>query len=245
MAKRKKTDTPPKPPQFRTTPFSALKGVAVAAPVQSQTPAAETAVAPVTLADEADIFLQAMAGVERMNGGQSAARKPASGSGGTAKSEAASPITGTGGDLERAERQAFARAIASLKLDVTFSDGTPADEELKPLGGNRLRQLKRGIISVERQLDLHGLTREEALEELPRFLRSASAHGEQAVLVITGKGNNSPAEPVLQQAVAGWLRDAGRKLVKEFVPAPREMGGSGAFVVFMRKQAASAPVKSS
>jgi DNA-nicking Smr family endonuclease len=55
-----------------------------------------------------------------------------------------------------------------------------------------------------------------------------------AVLVITGKGNNSTGEPVLQQAVAAWLRDAGRELVLEIAPAPREMGGSGAFVVFLR-----------
>jgi DNA-nicking Smr family endonuclease len=41
---------------------------------------------------------------------------------------------------------------------------------------------------------------------------------------------------VLQQAVTGWLRDAGKKLVVEFASAPREMGGSGAFVVFLREQ---------
>ena len=87
---------------------------------------------------------------------------------------------------------------------------------------------------MERQLDLHGLTREEALVALARFLKSASVHGEKAVLVITGKGNNSPGEPVLQQAVVAWLRDTGRKLVVEFAPAPREMGGSGAFVIFLR-----------
>jgi DNA-nicking Smr family endonuclease len=124
--------------------------------------------------------------------------------------------------------------IGRLKLEVRFSDPLPDEDELKPLAGNRLRQLKRGIVSVGHQLDLHGLTREEALEALPGFLRSARTHGQAAALVITGKGNNSPGEPVLQQAVASWLRDAGRELVVEFTPAPREMGGSGAFVVFLR-----------
>jgi DNA-nicking Smr family endonuclease len=84
-------------------------------------------------------------------------------------------------------------------------------------------------------LDLHGLRREEALAALPRFLRSALQKGQKAVLVITGKGNHSAEEPVLQQAVASWLREAGRELVVEFAPAPREMGGSGAFVVFLRE----------
>ena len=97
--------------------------------------------------------------------------------------------------------------------------------------------MKRGIVSVNHQLDLHGLTREEALAALPGFLRSAQNKGQKAVLIITGKGNHSPEEPVLLQAVASWLREAGRTTVLEFAPAPREMGGSGAFVVFLRQPA--------
>jgi DNA-nicking Smr family endonuclease len=124
--------------------------------------------------------------------------------------------------------------IGRLKLDVKFSEQFLDEDVLKPLSGNRIKQLKRGIITVDHQLDLHGLTRDEALAELPRFLRSARQMKQVAALVITGKGNNSPLEPVLQQAVGAWLRDAGRDLVVEFAPAPREMGGSGAFVVFLR-----------
>jgi len=130
-----------------------------------------------------------------------------------------------------------------LKLEVKFTEQLPDEDELKPLSGNRLKQLKRGIITVDHQLDLHGLTRDEALAELPRFLRSARLRGQTAALIITGKGNNSPAEPVLQQAVAAWLRDKGREPVVEFAPAPREMGGSGAFVVFLRPLPESAAPK--
>jgi DNA-nicking Smr family endonuclease len=128
----------------------------------------------------------------------------------------------------------FRQEIGRLKLEVKFTEQLPDEDELKPLSGNRLKQLKRGIITVDHQLDLHGLTRDEALSELPRFLRSARLRDQTAALIITGKGNNSSAEPVLQQAVAAWLRDAGREHVVEFAPAPREMGGSGAFVVFLR-----------
>ena len=136
--------------------------------------------------------------------------------------------------VDQAETEAFSLAIGQLKLDVAFADKFPEDDEFKTLGANRLRQLKKGIIRLDRQLDLHGLTREEALVALSRFLRNAQVHGEKAALVITGKGNNSPAEPVLQQAVAAWLREAGKELVSEFDSAPREMGGSGAFVVFLK-----------
>jgi len=142
---------------------------------------------------------------------------------------------------DTAAAELFLQEIGRLKLEVKFTESLPDEDELKPLSGNRLRQMKRGIISVDYQLDLHGLTRDEALAELPRFLRTARMKGQTAVLVITGKGNHSTSEPVLQQAVAGWLRDAGRELVLEFAPAPREMGGSGAFVVFLRPAIQPAP----
>jgi DNA-nicking Smr family endonuclease len=36
--------------------------------------------------------------------------------------------------------------------------------------------------------------------------------------------------------VAEWLRKKGKGLVAEFSAAPRELGGSGAFVVFLKKK---------
>ncbi len=237
MAKKKSRHTEPKPAEFHTTPFSALRGVAVAATSQSVEPARPIP-RPEPVEDDSELFLRAMDDVKRLG------RRDAPAGAATQTQQQTQQVRPAPGraaaekrqpELDRGEREAFSKAIGQLKLDVTFSDQTPEDEELKPLGANRLRQLKRGVVSVERQLDLHGLTREEALEALPRFLGSAAAHGEKAVLVITGKGNNSLVEPVLQQAVLGWLRDAGRKLVVEFAPAPREMGGSGAFVVFLRR----------
>ena len=140
-----------------------------------------------------------------------------------------------GEELLIVEEGAFLEEIGRLKLDTKFSNSIPDEGELQPLAGNRLRQVKRGVVSVSHQLDLHGLTREEALEALHRFLHSAQKKGQKAVLVITGKGNHSPEEPVLHQAVASWLRDSGRATVLEFAPAPREMGGSGAYVVFLRQ----------
>ena len=40
--------------------------------------------------------------------------------------------------------------------------------------------------------------------------------------------------PVLQGAVSHWLSERGKGMVAEFAPAPREKGGSGAFVVFLK-----------
>lgn len=227
MAKKKRQDTPAKPQVFHTTPFSALKGVAVSpATTKEPEPPGPVASPPTKEDDGAELFLREMGGVRRLAAGPPPAR-----SGAQPPKPARAPVAP---EIDRTEQEAFTQAIGQLKLDVTFADSLPVDEELKPLGANRLRQLKKGVIRVDRQLDLHGLTRDEALEALPRFLRNARLHGEKAVLIITGKGYNSPGEPVLQQAVAAWLRDAGRAFVVEFTPAPREMGGSGAFVAFLR-----------
>ena len=240
MTKKNRQHTPPKPPQFACTPFSTLKGVAVPGkpPTAVEPPTTATPPPPQPEENASDLFLQAMAGTRRLHtpvptvdarvtsGDRATSVRPK-----TAKA-AVSPE-------EAAAAELFIQEIGRLKLEVKFTEQLPDEDELKPLSGNRLKQLKRGIISVEHQLDLHGLTRDEALAELPRFLHSARMRCQTAALVITGKGLNSPGEPVLQQAVAGWLRDTGRESVLEFAPAPREMGGSGAFVVFLRPLAAT------
>ena len=230
MAKKKRQANPPKQQEFYATPFSALKGVAVSLPQPLLTEPVQASPPPVIAEDDADLFLQAMVSVIQLDGSHKQQKSSAPGR----KPERTPAVSPRREKVEQAEIEVFSQAIGQLKLDVAFADKFPEDDELKPLGANRLRQLKKGVIRLDRQLDLHGLTREEALEALPRFLRNARVHGEKAVLVITGKGNNSPAEPVLQQAVAAWLREAGKDMVAEFDSAPREMGGSGAFVVFLK-----------
>jgi len=235
MAKKQRRNTPQPAREFRTTPFTGLKGVKVAeaAPAprakEQQQPRAELD------ADDHDLFLHAMAGATPLHPIRQPRQKPGNAEPEQALDGRCPPRKARQPSVEEQEADLlFVQEIKRLKLEARFGDSLPDDGELRPLAGNRLKQLKRGIVSVDRQLDLHGLTREEALLALPRFLLAARSAEQKAVLVITGKGNNSPGEPILQQAVASWLRDAGKDLVLEFAPAPREMGGSGAFVVFIR-----------
>ena len=228
MAKKKQREpNPPKIKEFHSSPFGALKGVAVleAAPVKVPPPVVQKPTEP---ADGGkDLFLQAVYDVRPLH---PSAKKPGKAGSHPLQKTAVKRME----ELRIVEEGAFLEEIGRLKIDAKFTDSAPDEDELQPLSGNSLRQVKRGIVSVSHQLDLHGLTREEALDALSRFLGSARKRGEKAVLVITGKGNHSPEEPVLHQAVASWLRDTGRSAVLEFAPAPREMGGSGAYVVFLR-----------
>lgn len=223
--KKTKTESQPKEKPFRTTAFTALKGLVIQADkavASISTVIANSSLKPIE--DDGLLFLQAMEGICRFDSKDKSVENKVQ----------IPPIVQVCQDSETSPA-AFMLEIKRLKLDVTFTDEKPTEYELKPLSSNRSRQLKRGTISVSAQLDLHGLTKDEAFFELPRFLASARNRNESAVLVITGKGNNSIAEPILQQAVASWLRDGGRSFVSEFAPAPREMGGNGAFVVFLKK----------
>lgn len=233
MAKKKTHITnPPKPKEFLVTPFGSLKGIAVqeSVPTQSVKPVVQKS----EPADEGgvNLFLEAVVDVRPL---QPAAKKPLKAGTAPLKKRALQAEE----KLLIVDESVFLEEIGRLKMDSQFRDDIPNEDELQPLAGNRLRQVKRGVVSVSHQLDLHGLTREEALDALKKFLLSAQKKGQKAVLVITGKGNHSPEEPVLHQAVASWLRDAGRAMVLEFAPAPREMGGSGAYVVFLRLLATS------
>jgi len=227
---KKNSQNRPKQKEFQTTPFGLLKSIVVpdALPVE---PKKATISTPAEQTDNGlNLFLQAVADVKPIH---TQNRKPAGQGLPSRRSKNAATKKETRPAPDAVD-PLFLEEISRLKLDSTFEESHPDDGELKPLPGNRLRQVKRGVVSVEYQLDLHGLTREEALNALPAFLGSARRKGQKAVLVITGRGNHSTEEPVLQQAVTSWLRNHGIEQVLEFAPAPREMGGSGAFVVFLR-----------
>ncbi|MSM41628.1 MAG: DNA mismatch repair protein MutS [Geobacter sp.] len=227
MTRKKGKTVKAKAKEFSARPFSAIKGLQVeqAAPPAPAPLVPAKGVEKSELDDDA-LFLREMAGLKRV--------RPA-GTGEMERRKAPAPDGPVSPQVPVEERRLFLDTVKSLKLDVRFSDELPPGEKGgRRVAVNRLRQLQRGLIRIDLELDLHGLTREEALQSLAAFIGGAYRRGQQAVLVITGKGNNSPAEPVLLTAVAGWLREQGKGMVAEFAPAPRQLGGEGAYVVFLK-----------
>jgi len=101
------------------------------------------------------------------------------------------------------------------------------------IGPEVVRKLRRGHWAIQAQLDLHGLRREEAREQLSAFVREAERLGLRCVRVIHGKGNGSPGrEPVLKSRVKGWLVQ--KREVLAFAQARGSDGGHGALVVLLR-----------
>jgi DNA-nicking Smr family endonuclease len=96
---------------------------------------------------------------------------------------------------------------------------------------HRLRAEK---FSVDAELDLHGLTMEEAHEILYRFLIEATEQQWHWVRIIHGKGSrNEEQQPVLKNKVNYWLRQYAQVLA--FCSAKPGHGGVGAVNVLLRR----------
>ena len=101
-----------------------------------------------------------------------------------------------------------------------------------------LTRLRRGQWAIQAQIDLHGLRRDEAREQLGDFVRQALQRGQRCVRVVHGKGLGSPGrEPVLKAKVQRWL--AQRIEVIAFTQATAAEGGAGALIVLLERRSAA------
>jgi DNA-nicking Smr family endonuclease len=132
------------------------------------------------------------------------------------------------------DEKAVLREAISDEFDVSTLLET--DEHLsfrRPgIGPDVTRKLRRGDWSIQRQLDLHGLRRDDAREALSIFIREAHKHGIRCVRVVHGKGLGSPGKaPILKSRVHSWLVQKNEVLA--FVQAKPADGGAGALVVLL------------
>lgn len=98
---------------------------------------------------------------------------------------------------------------------------------------NVLRKLRKGYYGLDADIDLHGLSSRDAQQQLLRFLHYCVEDGFRCVLIIHGKGYNSPDnQPVLKNDINLWLRQ--HKDVLAFCSAPPKVGGTGALFVLLR-----------
>ena len=132
------------------------------------------------------------------------------------------------------DEQAVMRDALSDEFDVeSLLDTDEALSFRRPsLGPDVVRKLRRGGWSIQGQLDLHGLRREDARQALADFIRDAVKTGWRCVRVVHGKGLGSPGKtPVLKGRVQSWLIQKNEVLA--FVQARPAQGGAGALVVLL------------
>lgn len=97
-----------------------------------------------------------------------------------------------------------------------------------------LERKKLKTMKPQARLDLHGQTAEEAELLLDIFIRDSVRQGLSKVQIIHGKGNHTPAEPVLPRLVRRYIEQSPH--CGEFGYAQGNEGGKGAVWVTLRQR---------
>jgi DNA-nicking Smr family endonuclease len=134
----------------------------------------------------------------------------------------------------RDEKAVLAESLSD-EFDVTTLLETDGELSYRQagIGMDVLRKLRKGEWSIQAQIDLHGLRREQARVAMAEFIRESAKQGLRCVRVIHGKGRGSVGkEPVLKGKVRSWLVQ--KKEVIAFCQAKPSEGGAGALLVLLK-----------
>jgi DNA-nicking Smr family endonuclease len=143
----------------------------------------------------------------------------------------------------RAQKKDIATPTIQLADKGPFMRVTPAREiqkletpkALEPSADKRVR---RGRIQIDRRIDLHDMTRDQARPALHKLIRSAYAADARCLLVITGKGLR--LNGVLRQNFPSWINaQEVRPMIASYAQAHIRHGGTGAWYVFLKRRAAA------
>ncbi len=131
---------------------------------------------------------------------------------------------------------------AGWSLSVAPIHQPPAEPFIPALEPKVHRKLRRGQMSIDARIDLHGMRQDEARSALVRFIDARLRHGDRTVLVITGKGLKKTGFGVIQQRgvlrhmLPRWLREPALApfIAGWEVSSPRH-GGEGAYYVRLKR----------
>jgi len=96
-------------------------------------------------------------------------------------------------------------------------------------------QLRAGQLTLDAELDLHGMTIPTAHQELAEFIHECRRQRIRCVRIIHGKGwGSKDNQPVLKTKLNAWLQQ--EENILAFCSTPIEAGGAGAVFVLLRRQ---------
>ena len=135
--------------------------------------------------------------------------------------------------FSRADESAVMHEILEGDIDELESgSGEALRYHRQSVGRRTMRKLARGRYAVQAELDLHGMTVDEARPRLADFIKYSAQSGLGCVRVVHGKGLGSGDRgPVLKPSVNRWLRKW--DYVLAFVSTRQVDGGTGAIYVLL------------
>jgi DNA-nicking Smr family endonuclease len=210
----------------------AMKGGAVPPPKAPQAKSAAKPAQPVPGKDSGPgnvddtLFFQAMQGIA-----------PLAGSGRQIQPPPPPPAAVELEDGDDSDARLMRLAVqGDIEFDLELSDEYMRGF-VRGLDSKIFQQLKAGSLSVEGHLDLHGQNTDQAHDALLFFMRESYLAGKRVVLVIPGRGKNSPGGlSILRAEIQSWLtREPLRRIVLAFCTAQPRDGGTGALYVLLRK----------
>ncbi|MBN1947520.1 MAG: MBL fold metallo-hydrolase [Bradymonadales bacterium] len=125
----------------------------------------------------------------------------------------------------------FERAVAGVPLWT--------EEDLVGLVPTRAQRKLLGRVSeraIQSEINLRGSIREDALARLEAVVPTWARTGVRLARIVTGKGKQSEAEPVVKLAVLNWITGPqGRRWVKEWAPVMAADGNFGSVVIELKR----------
>ena len=106
------------------------------------------------------------------------------------------------------------------------------------INSHMLKIITRGNYKIDKILDLHRYSREQAYSELMKFLDNACEQKYRMVLIITGKGNSSPGKrSILKSSLLNWLEtyNSSERFLYIGYAHPKH-GGNGAVYIVLKKR---------
>lgn len=131
---------------------------------------------------------------------------------------------GATGRVEQIKGNKATVAMGQMNVVVHVRDLLPVVAPAAPTYGTAQTDIRQ-VAAFEGKIDLRGLSREEALAQLEKFIDNALLSNASTLRILHGKGDG-----VLRKAVKQKLREYGGNVVNSYHPA-QEQGGDGVTIV--------------
>jgi len=136
----------------------------------------------------------------------------------------------------------------NLTTDITIERiSRKIPDKLADMDHRTRQRLKRGKMTIDGRIDLHGMTQQQAFQILKEYIPQAHNDGKRCILIITGKGQPRSGDPsliersesmgVLKQKTPEWLSTPPLvSYVLDIQLARPNHGGEGALYVLLRRK---------